>query len=156
MHNIPDDCINNPLAPWNEKPQHPGQVFELAEKGDLDALDHIGECAQLWFDADSIALAMRELAIGNIECSAVAEELDRLLRDCQPVGIHWIAGESWLCEVAREQIGESLADNMSGRDLARLLVACAQAGNGKLSPEFPRESFDDWQDMCQQDWEVKA
>ena len=43
MHNIPDDCFNNPLARWNEKRAHPGQVFELAEKGDLDALDHIGE-----------------------------------------------------------------------------------------------------------------
>lgn len=153
MHNIPDDCINNPLAPWNDKRQHPGDVFAMAEKGDLDALDHIGEHAVLWLNVNVVALAMRELGAGSVECEDVADDLDRLIRDCHPVGIQWIAGDSWLCEVAREQIGESLYDNMSGRDIARLLVACAQAGKGKLSPEFPRESFDDWQDMCQQDWE---
>lgn len=156
MHNIPDDCAGNPLAPWNEKRVHPGQVFEMAEKGDLDALDHIGEHAVMWLGVHSVAMAMRELAIGNIECQAVAEELDRLLVDCQPVGIHWIGGDTWLCEVAREQIGESLVENMSERDLARLLVACAQAGKGRLSPEFPRDDFDSWQDMCQQDWEANA
>ena len=156
MYNIPDDCAANPMAPWNEKRQHPGQVFELAAKNNLDALDHIGEHASTWLNVNVVAMAMRELAIGNIECPAVAEELDRLLVDCHPVGIFWIAGDSWLCEVAREAIGESLSDNMSERDLARLLVACAQAGNGKLSPEFPRGGFDAWQDMCQIDFEANS
>lgn len=151
--NVPDG-YRDPA--WNEKRQHPGQVFELAAKGDLDALDHIGEHAVMWLSVHAVALAMREMAIGNVECQAVAEELDRLLRDCQPVGIHWIAGDSWLCEVAREAIGESLAENMSDRDLARLLTACAQAGAGKLSPEFPRDDFDSWQDSCQMDWEANA
>jgi hypothetical protein len=154
MHNIPDDCAGNPLAPWNEKKQHPGQVFELAAKGNLDALGHIGEHAKTWLIVHTVALAMRELAIGNVECPAIAEELDRLLLDCSPVGIHWIGGDSWLCDVAREQIGESITDDMSDRDLARLLTACAQAGKGKLSPEFPRDDFDAWQDMCQADWEA--
>ena len=151
--NVPDG-YRDPA--WNEKRQHPGQVFELAAKGDLDALDHIGEHAVTWLSVHSVAMAMRELAVGNVECPAIAEELDRLLRDCLPVGIQWIAGDSWLAEVAREQIGESLYDNLGGREIARLLVACAQAGNGKLSPEFPRDAFDAWQDMCQADWEADA
>ena len=101
-------------------------------------------------------MCLRELAIDNISCARMAHEIDRMLRDCQPVGIQWIGGESWLCQVAREAIGESLIDNASGRDIARLLVACARAGKGKLSPEFPRDDFDGWQDMCQQDWEANA
>lgn len=153
MHNIPDDCANNPLAPWNEKRVHPGDVFELAAKGNFDALDHIGGHAKMWLGVDVVAMAVRELAMGSVECAEIADELDRLLRDCQPVGIHWIGGDSWLTRLARDAIGESLHDNLSDRDIARLLVACAQAGKGGLSPEFPREDFDNWQDMCQQDWE---
>ena len=151
--NVPDG-YRDPA--WNEKKQHPGQVFELAAKDNLDALDHIGDHAVTWLNLGAVALAMRELATGNVECPDVAEELDRLLIDCQPVGIHWIAGDSWLCEVAREQIGESLLDNVTERELGRLLTACAQAGKGKLSPEFPRDDFDSWQDMCQRDWEGNA
>lgn len=153
MHNIPDDCANNPLAPWNEKRQHPGDVFALAEKDDLDALGHIGEHANVWLSGEIVAMCLRELAINNVTCAALVEELDRMLVDCHPVGIFWIGGDSWLCQVAREAIGESLYDNLSDRDIARLLVACAQAGKGKLSPEFPREGFDNWQDDCQDSWE---
>ena len=151
--NVPDG-YRDPV--WNEKRQHPGDVFELAAKGDLDALDHVGGHAKMWLGVDVVAMAVRELAVGNIECAAMTEELDRLLVDCHPVGIFWIGGDSWLCQVAREAIGESLSDNASERDLARLLVACAQAGKGKLSPEFPRDDFDNWQDMCQQDFEGNA
>lgn len=156
MHNIPDDCASNPLAPWNEKHKHPGQVFELAEKGDLDALYHVGGHAKMWLGVDVVAMAMRELAIGNVECPAVAEELDRLLRDCQPVGIRWIGGDTWLTRMVRDEIGEYLYDNLSCREIARLLVACAQAGKGKLSTVFPRDDFDGWQDMCQMDYEANA
>ena len=151
--NVPDG-YRDPA--WNEKRQHPGQVFELAEKGDLDALDHIGKHAKMWLGPDGVAMAVRELVVGNVECPAIAEELDRLLRDCQPVGIHWIGGETWLTRMVRDEIGESLYDNLSGREIARLLVACAQAGKGKLSPEFPRDDFDAWQDMCQMDYEANA
>jgi hypothetical protein len=151
--NVPDG-YRDPV--WNEKPQHPGDVFELAEKGDLDALGHIGEHAVVWLNSEIVAMCLRELAIKNVKCAAMVEELDRLLIDCIPVGIRWIGGDSWLCEVAREAIGESLFGNASGRDIARLLTACAQAGKGKLSPEFPRDDFDYWQDMCQQDWMDKA
>ena len=156
MHNIPDDCANNPLAPWNEKRQHPGDVFELAAKGDLDALDHIGGNAKMWLGPDVVAMAVRELAVSNVECPEIVDEVDRLLRDCQPVGIQWIGGASWLTRMVRDAIGESLYDNLSDREVARLLVACAQAGKGKLSPEFPRDDFDGWQDMCQMDFEANA
>ena len=151
--NVPDG-YRDPA--WNEKKQHPGQVFELAAKGDLDALDHIGGNAKMWLCPDVVAMAVRELAVGNVECPAIAEELDRLLRDCQPVGIHWIGGDTWLTRMVRYEIGDSLYDNLSGREIARLLVACAQAGKGKLSPQFPRDDFDGWQDMCQMDWEDEA
>lgn len=151
--NVPDG-YRDPA--WNEKRQHPGQVFELAAKGGVDALDHIGEHAKVWLNVNVVAVAMREMAAGYIDCPAVEEELDRLLLDCQPVGINWIGDDSWLAEVAREAIGESIIDDMSDRALARLLTACAQAGKGKLSPEFQRGDFDGWQDMCQADWEANA
>ena len=151
--NVPDG-YRDPV--WNEKRQHPGQVFDLAAKGDLAALDHIGEHAKTWINVNLVAMAMRELLAANIKCCEAHDEAIRLVRDCSPVGVFWIGENSWLCQVAREAIGESLIDNASGRDIARLLVACAQAGKGKLSPEFPRDDFDAWQDMCQADWEDNA
>ena len=156
VYNIPDDCANNPLAPWNEKPVHPGDVFELAEKCDTDALDYIGDHGGTWLSIEVLAMCIREIAIGCITCADLAEDVDRLLVDCHPVGLFWIGGDSWLAQVAREAIGESVVDNMSDRDLGRLVAACAQAGAGVLSPEFPRAEFDSWQDMCQRDWEAEA
>lgn len=156
MHNIPDDCINNPLAPWNEKRQHPGDVFELAAKDNFDALDHIADHAKLWLGDEVVAMCFREAVAGKIMCDDIGDEIDRFAIDCAPIGVLWIGADSWIAKVAREAIGESIKENCSGSDLAALIVACAQVGKGKLSPEFPRDDFDNWQDMCQKDWEANS
>lgn len=157
MHNIPDDCASNPLAPWNEKRVHPGQVFELAAEDNFDALDHIADHAKLWLGDEVVARCFYE-AFASLNPSALglrfAESFDSMYEDCNGIiGVTLVCSDSWLAQVARQAIGESIKENWSGRELASLLVACAQAGKGKLSPEFPRDEFDKWQDDCQESWE---
>ena len=63
MYNVPDDCINNPSAPWNEPPERePENPFWLLENSPSlyvreQAANHILEHALTWFDSITDLLA---------------------------------------------------------------------------------------------------
>ena len=158
MHNIPDDCAANPLAPWNEKRQHPGDVFAMAKRGDSDARNFIYDHWRTWGSDELLAMCARELQIvyGSENCKKVIGYDWEILTD--QMSDNWpsllVNSGDWFSELLRSAVGDSIRDNWPSRSIADLLVAVMYSG--KRSPEFPGANFDFWADQCQRDWEDEA